>query len=75
MAGSDADSDVEKRWVQKLMLMFTFKIEMAADLVVTDDIDHDAGAEKLATEAEAYADADVGKNYADLALQQLVDEG
>ena len=57
------------------MLMFTFKIEMAADLVVTDDIDHDAGAEKLATEAEAYADADVGKNYADLALQQLVDEG
>ena len=55
--------------------MFTFKIEMAADLVVTDDIDHDAGAEKLATEAEAYADADVGKNYADLALQQLVDEG
>ena len=37
--------------------------------------DHNADAEKLVTEAEAYADADVGKNYADLALQQLVDEG
>ena len=61
------------------MLMFTFKIEMAADLVVTDDIDQDADAEKLATKAKAYADADAdadaGKNYADLALQQLVDEG
>ena len=59
--------------------MFTFKIEMAADLVVMDDIDQDADAEKLATKAKAYADADAdadaGKNYADLALQQLVDEG
>ena len=72
MAGSDADSDVEKRWVQKLMLMFTFKIEMAADLVVTDDIDHNADAEKLVTEAGADADIDADAGKSDAGRNRVV---